>query len=795
MEFEITTNVLDKYSQTIKSALQSFEQISPLIPHPFSPPKNFIGRKAEREMLTNWYKHSPPMFFLVSISGMGKTSLAWQWLHEELSKQEEAPKGIIWWSFQEENAGFDQFLHQALKYVGNDRIDPRLIPSPRERMECLYGLLVRKRFLLVLDGLERLLQAYSGLSSVYAGNDFVKDNHDEYRTCPDANLADFLKNLANHYTKTKTLITSRLFPQELDRLPGCNRYHLRQFTLDSALDFFFSEGLKYTKEEIKIAAAPLGYHPLALKLFCSLIKEDAEYQGQLAPALNIRFIREGARSDLKTGDKIFPLLSFLYDRLPDEEKNLLGMMSVMRSPLTIQGLMSFVPPESNEERLKNLLKRLLQRGLIFHVPKSERYGLFPIVHKYAYERLENKASAHAKLLQYIKTLPIPATRETIADFYPEIEIFHHLIKAGFYDDAADLFNDRLAPLYFIFSAYLVCIDLLSAFFPSGAQQPPGFKGEMPQGWARDALALCYSSCGKPLRAIPLMQQAAEIYASRGNKRRAAIILGNLAQDKTAAGELEAAALDLEHCLRLCREIGDELMTAVAHQDMGLLKIYQGDFDRAGQEINLSSQYSRPHKDEQGLCIDEAHRALTAIIQEDYGTALDAAHRARRAADKEALERDFIRTEWLLGWAYWGRGQLDEGENHLSRALTYCHKINYIELEAVILLGIARVWHSKIHLAIAPVLKDASGDAIPKHKIISKALTPVQNLAREAIVIANRCQYRLQQAEIHLFLAQLSWECGDKFKARREADLANKLAACGFKSLQGKIKEFVGRLSG
>src|SRR5262249_10155266 len=50
-------------------------------------------------------------------------------------------------------------------------------------------------------------------------------------------------------------------------------------------------------------------------------------------------------------------------------------------------------------------------------------------------------------------------------------------------------------------------------------------------------------------------------------------------------------------------------------------------------------------------------------------------------------------------------------------------------------------------------------------------------ASEALAIADRCEYRLEQAEIQLFLAQLAFEQGQMPLAQGHAQAARERAAC------------------
>ena len=45
------------------------------------------------------------------------------------------------------------------------------------------------------------------------------------------------------------------------------------------------------------------------------------------------------------------------------------------------------------------------------------------------------------------------------------------------------------------------------------------------------------------------------------------------------------------------------------------------------------------------------------------------------------------------------------------------------------------------------------------------------------MIADRCEYRLKQADIHNFLARLALDAGDRAAARRHAEIAKERAWC------------------
>jgi hypothetical protein len=185
------------------------------------------------------------------------------------------------------------------------------------------------------------------------------------------------------------------------------------------------------------------------------------------------------------------------------------------------------------------------------------------------------------------------------------------------------------------------------------------------------------------------------------------------------------------------------------------------FYEAQVELAASTQYWEQANEKQRLCIDLSYRVLYALYIGDVHMALEAAGRARKLADVKQYERDIIRAEWLLGAALLAQAAISEerrktsieAETHLSEALTHCRRINLVEFEPDILLAWAK-WHQ------------LQGNA-------AQARTD----ADEALTIADRCEYRLKQADIHNFLAQLALDSGDRADARRHAAIAKERAWC------------------
>jgi tetratricopeptide (TPR) repeat protein len=261
---------------------------------------------------------------------------------------------------------------------------------------------------------------------------------------------------------------------------------------------------------------------------------------------------------------------------------------------------------------------------------------------------------------------------------------------------------------------------------------------------------------------------------RGDDKNLATGLGNLGLDQMELGELAAAEGNSRRRIELSRKIDEEFDEAIGRQELGRLLAYQGGFEEAAQELDAALESFGKQGATQSECVVWAYRALRALLMGEAGAALEAARSALEKAEETARSprfvypvRDFIRAHWLLGAVHSVLGRISQAETHLTEALTRCRRINMVDHEPDILLAWAR-WHRA-----------------------QRNTDQARQDAGEALAIADRCEYRLKQAEIHNFLARLAWEQVDALRgtgdeagakqalaeAREHAEIAKERAWC------------------
>jgi hypothetical protein len=131
-----------------------------------------------------------------------------------------------------------------------------------------------------------------------------------------------------------------------------------------------------------------------------------------------------------------------------------------------------------------------------------------------------------------------------------------------------------------------------------------------------------------------------------------------------------------------------------------------------------------------------------------------------ADESSSLEIQETEIEWLLSESLLNLSLeendnriLDEMEPHLNSAFARCRRFSLIFYEPGIMLTMARLYLAR-------------GNA-------SQAM----ERATEALFLADRCQYRLCQAEIHIFLARIALKRKDLKDVQKHAEIAYKKAYC------------------
>ncbi|GAB6140154.1 hypothetical protein JCM14076_08830 [Methylosoma difficile] len=333
------------------------------IAHPYTllQSKNVVGRQAELNLLTDWVTRNQQvpadvrLFNVVAIGGMGKSALTWKWFNDIAPLELPKLAGRLWWSFYESDAHYENFIIRALAYIaGISEQDSRSLPPP-EREERLFRCLDEQPFLLVLDGLERILLAYARMDAAYIADDDldertanqlaaayglpdnIKETYLEkhrLRRCADPRAGRFLRRLAQ-VRASRVLISTRLYPAELQSqtaqpLPGCFAVFLEGLKDDDALNLWREFGVSGARDDLLPVFNAFGNYPLLLRALAGEIADYRPAPGDFGRWRKANPKFDPTRLDLKNAKT--HVLQYALQGLGEVQKQVLHTLAAFRMP-------------------------------------------------------------------------------------------------------------------------------------------------------------------------------------------------------------------------------------------------------------------------------------------------------------------------------------------------------------------------------------------------------------------------------------------------------------------------------
>ena len=770
----------------------------PFVAHPYvlMQARDLVGRQAELNILTDWVTDASTeisrarIVNLVAIGGMGKSALAWKWFHKiapnKIAPNEMAPlAGRLWWSFYESDAGFENFLDKALIYTGGASEEEIRDLGWHDKELRLLQVLDREPHLFVLDGFERVLIAYHRMDAAHladdqldketanhvagaydlpttAGQSFVGQHRLRQTTDPRAGA--FLRKLAQ-VRAARILITTRLYPSALQLptggpRPGCYAYFLRGLSEDDAVGLWRALGVSGSRIELRPIFRSVENHPLLIQ---ALASEVATYRP--APGDFARWRADHPDFDptsLPLQQSRTHILHFALQGLTTALRQVTETVAAFRMPASYETLAALLigpdKPCGDAGALDAALTDLEDRGLIGWDRQANRYDAHPIVRGVVW-RLAGKDDQQAVLQALDAHFEPMATPnwlevESLADLAPAIERYNTLIGLGRFDDAFQLFCDRLnqAALYRL-AAHRHRIEWLERLFPDGVEQPPALASELDQAYALSALAPGYEFMGEPGRAVHLYRRAAEIYEREKDNTGISSALSNLAISLTQSGSLREAEYTGRRSLELSRTLNDYFNEAVGPVMVGRNATFLGKQNRSQQALELSRDLLKAQNHQQFEGVVTALLAERAFLFDGFAEAKQHADAAWRLAGVERVERDFIHAALLQGQAALKLSDLGLADERLHHALTRARAVNLVEIELPALIALAR-------LALA------HGDATAARAHLADVWEP-----------AERGPYPLRQADAFNTLAEIERTEGNITAAVEAATKAYNAAWC------------------
>lgn len=327
----------------------------------------FVGRDAELQTLSDWAANADPtpLLLLEGIGGNGKSMLTWQWTTKhstEVRTETAAFAGRFWYSFYGKGAGMADFCRHGLAYMTERPLQDFAKKKIAELTKDLVAQLRARPWLLILDGLERVLVAYHRIDASEVPDEEANSATDKIanRNPRDAVRVednDLLRALAAA-APSKILATSRLTPRVLlnpsgQPIIGAKRITLPGLRPSDAETLLRSFGIDGESSAIqRYLTANCDNHPLVIGVLGGLVNNYLPARQNFDAW--VVDPDGGAKLDLASLDltqRRNHILRAALEALPPSSHQLLSTLALLSESVdyeTLKALNPHLPAEPNE---------------------------------------------------------------------------------------------------------------------------------------------------------------------------------------------------------------------------------------------------------------------------------------------------------------------------------------------------------------------------------------------------------------------------------------------------------------
>ena len=513
----------------------------PYIAHPYTllQTSDLVGRQQELNALTDWVtdpgSNAARIMIFVAIGGIGKSAVTWKWFNEIAQHEMQPLAGRVWWSFYESDARFDNFVTRTLAYVTGQTLEQVQQRRAPEQVDELLAVLDQEPYLIVLDGLERLLIAYARPDAAHLADDDLDaeistsvaanqglpvgaatsfTGQSRLRMTADPRVGDFLQRLAVTRS-SRVLATSRLYPTDLQTVTGMPRkgaaaYFVHGLSNDDAVSLWRAFGVSGSREDLIALFNTFGNYPLLIR---ALAGEVARYR----PAPGDFEAWRRAHRDFNPFQlpllvqRKSHILQYALSGLTNVENRVLYTIAAFRAPTNYDTLAALLVgpdrPCADEATLDVVLSDLEDRGLVGWDKRANRYDLHPVVRGVAWSALDpaSREGIYQNLASHFEALPEidDESVTSIDDLAGAVELYHTLIQLNRAEDAVSILQDRIADTVMerigTFRELAELVEMLVTRPESMERLREG--GDKHPGELMAILGVSYYVCGDPTRAL------------------------------------------------------------------------------------------------------------------------------------------------------------------------------------------------------------------------------------------------------------------------------------------------------
>jgi len=714
------------------------EPPAPYIAHayPLLPRTGFVGRRSDLKFLDDWvldpaapHAHAA-VLSIIAIGGMGKSALTWHWFDQHVPENLPDLDGAIWWSFYERDATFESFVARTLAYTRRTSEDDvrAVYRSAESRREALYQALQAGRYLIVLDGLERILNAYSqadvsrladweiaeqtGQLEDSTGHVSTESIGRHYRRLTqEPHAGAFLRRLAR-LTRSKILISTRLDVADLrdatsEPLAGTHPYFLGGLDPEDSLELWRTMGLRGSPDRLNATFKSFAYYPLLIRLLAGEVAEFRRRPGDFDAWSDSHPGFDPAHFDGKLRNLQSHILDFAVRDLDRYAWQVLEYIAAFSEPASYDTLEALLvgegrPMEARDE-LDDILTGLEDRGLIGWDRRANRYDMHPVVRGIVLRRSSSEArhTIYEDLRAFfasIRELRI----ESLEDLTPVMEEFNSMVCLGQYETALELYRSTLHDfLRYDFGAYRQAGELLQSLLPDTGGGLWECRSRDDRSYALCALAEMHNLTGRTDESARLLENARSLYEKGEADAILCKILSLLAFNHFEMGSMRRAEEAALAGIELSRALNEQHYEGVClfYQLQHLcLRGERAELERIGGD---SVAYLR-YIGQRGSAYSLEYRI--ALVEGDYETAREATNRQFELLESKGGRNDAAVNQ---GWAALKRGDLEAAQERFVVALSGARESNHLHREIESLNGLATTHLERGRLEEARELTDAA----------------------------------------------------------------------------------------
>ncbi|MDP8240098.1 MAG: trypsin-like peptidase domain-containing protein [Candidatus Hatepunaea meridiana] len=722
------------------------------------PLPQWVGRKEQLKSIgEDWLNDKCRVTGLIGFGGEGKSTLARRWMDDMLSDTSQPqPDGVFWWGFYT-NPSVDEFFESALKYLSEDKVDPKKLGSASEKAKYIWAMLGSGRYLFVLDGLE-VMQHQDG---------------NDYGSLRSGGLRDFLKFIADPGHNSYCLITSRAPVIDLVQFNTYRHRSVSRLTDRDGIDLLKEYGVKGADTELKNVVKDWDGHALVLSLIATLLAEI--HGGDIKQIGDIPLPTE----DEDRYTRVHRVLRRYDDHLNDAERSFMKLFSAFRTPVakkafkkvfrtrTSDTAINAAVADLRDSEFDNMIDRLQKYGIIRYSEFEKHYTTHPLIRAHYFTLLNRvdkriTTEAHTSIKDfYLDVAGRVPYNPTLNDLKPLIEVVYHLCRAGAYDEAFyDVFRKQIHQgnkrvLSYQLNAFYTQYSILKEFFPDrDTNKEPLVSDENAKAWIISSLGFCQNNLGNLSDAIPFFERGSVHSIQLEDWEGASADFNNLTDTYSLLGRLSVAERAAQKSSEFAEKSNEDKVIQSSRAHQAHIRFLVGDTSQAGVLFKQAQELEKKiDPDKVYLYSFRGIQHTEYLIRiDDNGYASRVNDANHKICERNHWHHNICQCHRLSGELDAIEGKQETAGDHFDRALKIARSIDRRDVLIEALLGRGH-W-------LAKQMQDAAG---------------AFNDLNEALDYALEGGYRVYEADIRVALAWAHHANGDPDRTNAEAKFAKEMS--------------------